>query len=292
MTDPSESVSKGGKDVSGTPRRPGVLVVAYYYPPVVSGGSRRPESFVRGLGARGFRTAALTQTPGATDLRSVPLRVHDPTFNLYRQGSRLLRWALWRGAVEVLNRLGSPVSILSPWKSRVCRRIGGIRAAFAADIVLASYPPAETLEIGLEMARQWHVPLVADFRDGLIFDPIEHQRLARFGCVRRHYEQLEREVAAGARLILAAHPGLADYLREVAGSSRVVFHPNAFDRAEILSVNAKQMGADTFDIVHAGGFAASDPACDISPFVDVVEERMHEGGDPVYEVNKPFILHM
>ncbi len=124
------------------------------------------------------------------------LRIYDPSHNMNRRGLRRWQWLFLRSVVEVLSRLGCYSSIYSYWRRSVLRRADMIRQQAAPEVIVATYPPVETLEIGLALAKKFEVPLVADFRDGLLFEPVESRRLRRFVSLQKKYKQVEAEIAA------------------------------------------------------------------------------------------------
>ncbi len=235
-----------------------------------SGGSFRPWSFVEQLSRRGHDVAVVTHTYGATQISLPEIRIHDPSFARQRRGLRGIQWTAFRGAVEVLNRIGVSESILSPWRSSVLRHAQEISQCFQPDVVLATYPPVEVFEAGLELARRWSVPLVADFRDGLIFEPIEHRRMKRYRCVRSRYRRIEEAVLQRAQAVIAAHPDHAEYLWQNGAAEKTTVLTNFFDRDELERIVPVEPESGTLNLVHAGAFAASDPACDIGVFIDAV----------------------
>lgn len=247
-----------------------LLIVAYYYPPLPSGGSLRPWLFRDQLVKRGHEVAVVTHTYDATALSTPEFRVVDTGFVRAHGFGASMRWLAWRVMVELANRAGKAYSVFDCWRRGVLRHEPEIHRRFAPDVLLATYPPVETLEIGLELSRRWRVPLVADFRDGLMFEPIEHRRMDRFPCVRDRYNWIEESVLKRARAIVAAHPKLADYFRGRGAVGTVSCVTNSFDPKEIEAAGRAELEGRFINVVHAGSFAASNVSRDIGPFVDAV----------------------
>jgi glycosyltransferase involved in cell wall biosynthesis len=245
-----------------------VLVIAYYYPPLLGGGSLRPFRLANHLSRRGHAVAVLTHTYGRDQLAGPVIRVHDPSFNCRRVGLGRLRWLLLRGLTEGANRVGSYSSIYGRWKARVLKRLDPIVESFQPSVVVASYSPVETLELGVEVATRHGLPLGADFRDGLLFEPIESSLLRRHQSVRTRYEVIEERVVRQARAIVAAHPPLASYFVERYRAANVALITNAYDPDDFKALPPIDLEPGRVHVVHAGGFAASDASCDIGPFVD------------------------
>ncbi len=241
------------------------LLVAYYYPPIPGGGSQRPRWMAGRLPEYGHEVTVLTAGYHGDERTEGVVRVHDPSHNLNRHGRFAIQWLAQRLAVELANRLGSAASIYGRWRRRAIAAALELHRRRSFDLVLASYPPVETLEIGLALAAAAGLPLVADFRDGLVFEPIEAPQLRRHPILRRRVAVLEAEILAKARLILAAHPGHAAHLRRAGAAGEVVALPNGWDPEDFADLEPAALAPEVRHLVHAGGFAASDADCDVRP---------------------------
>lgn len=248
-----------------------ILLVAYYYPPIPGGGSQRPRWMARRLADLGHDVTVLAAGYGGTDPGDGVHRVPDPSHNRNRRGPRILQWLAVRLAVEAANRGGWPVSVYTPWRRRAVAAARALHARAPFDLLLATYPPAETLEVGLELAGAGGPPLVADLRDGLLFEPIEASRLRRYPAVRRHYRRIEDAVLERAAGIAAAHPGHAGYLLRRGAAGPVAAIPNGWDPADLADLPPVRLDPPARHLVHAGGMAASDPDCDVAPVAAALE---------------------
>jgi len=255
-----------------------LLLVAYYYPPPDGAGTGRPAFMTRYLRERGHDVTVLTRSYAGDETRKGLIRVHDPSCNGRRRGMGAAVWLVRRLWVETANSLGVPRTVLSCWYRRALRAGHDFVAREAPDLVLATYPPAETLMLGMALARRSGSPLVADFRDGLTFEPVEGVLPLRFAAIRHKYAEVEQHTLAMAAGVSAAHPALADYLRGRAPQARILWLPNGYDPAE----NIRPLPVDReagFHLVHTGRFGRSDPGCDPTPLVRVLE-RMPAGEAP------------
>jgi glycosyltransferase involved in cell wall biosynthesis len=252
-----------------------LLVVAYYHPPINSGGTHQgPVKFAKHLRRRGHRVTILAPWYGTPPADEADLlRVPDPSYNCQRSGVGLVRWSALRLAVELLNLGGMPASIYSLWRRRALASIQQIRAEADPEVVVATYPPLEDLEIGLGVASALGVPLVADFRDGILFEPVEKRRMARHSCVRRYYRTVETAVAERASAMLAAFPSLTRYLTDEYGVDTAVTLPNGFDPEDLGEAEGTwSFDPDHFNLVHTGRFGGSDIDRDVSPLCAAIED--------------------
>jgi glycosyltransferase involved in cell wall biosynthesis len=152
------------------------------------------------------------------------------------------------------------------------RRADEIFRACRPDVILVTYPPLEALEIGLDLAGRFRVPLVSDFRDGLLFRSIETKRLASHRCVREKYAQTEKAIGEASSLIVAVTPVLREYFSGHYPGCRAETVFNGYDEDEWHDLPAPSLAPGHFHIVHTGRVALSDSAAAIGPFLAAVRQ--------------------
>lgn len=253
-----------------------ILLVAYYYSPLEGSGVVRAANTVKYLNRCGHSVSILTHSYQGDRLDSSELvRIHDPSFNRQRLGLRRLSWFCRRLWSEFRNRRGIYSSIYEAWKKRVLAHADEIFRLTRPDAVLVTYPPVETLEIGLQFCRKFNLPLIADFRDGLLFEAIESKRLRGFASVRKAYQAIERRVASEAAALITVSEPLSRYFRETYGKSAVATVANGFDPDETeRRLPDIELEVNCFHIVHSGRFSLSDAGCTISPLVQALHSLL------------------
>lgn len=238
-----------------------ILLIAYYYPPLNSGGVDRPAKMAKYLPLSGHEVFVLTATYNKdTAFADQIIRVYDPSHNKNRRKFRKWQWLFFRLWTECLNLAGIYYSIYTPWKKAVIRRSDAIIRELKPDLILATYPPVETLEIGLFLKNKYHIPFLTDFRDGLLFEAVEKKRMARFGCIRRHYAQVEKECAAAADGIITISPALSQYFAHQYSIQPILTLANGYDEKDFLNLpSAIPLDKSKFNIVHTGNLGLSEP---------------------------------
>lgn len=255
-----------------------ILLIAYYYPPINSGGTERPLKMAKYLPRFGHHVTVLTHTYDRRNTGdTTTLRIYDPGYNCYRKGVYKALWASLRLGVEALNRLGCYASIYSLWKHAVLNQAVHIMTSARPDVILATYPPVETLEIGLHLSRQYQIPLIADFRDGLLFEPIEQKRIQQYTCIYQAYMQIEHAVAHTASPILTVSPPITEYFRKQYNCSSTLTIPNGFDPEDFEHLDQTvSFEPGKFHIVHTGRFGRSDSGCKVAPFFRALSQLVSE----------------
>lgn len=237
-----------------------ILLIAYYYPPINSGGTIRPMKMAKYLPSFGHQVTVLTHSYEKTGLQnSSIIRVKDISRNMNRQGHKKIQWLVLRIYTEIFNRLGGYHSIYSWWKKRVIKNGRQIIAVVKPDAILATYPPVETLEIGLEFAGQYGIPLISDFRDGLLFEPIETKRIKQYACIRRRYGEIEKAAAQNSCVITTIAQPITDYFKQEYGVTDAHVISSGFDPDDFTHRPGSVIfEPGYFNIVFTGRFALSD----------------------------------
>jgi len=253
-----------------------ILLIAYYYPPDHASGGQRPLKMAEYLPRLGHDVVVLTSSYAReTSAEKNIIRVYDPSHNKNRVGLRKFQWFFLRLTVEMLNRLGICASIYSLWKRSVLRKTNGIIARVKPQWILATYPPVEILEIGLHLSQKFNLPLIADFRDGLLFEAIESKRMRRFACVRKVYEIIESRVSSEAAALITVSEPLSRYFRDTYNPACVATVPSGFDPDETqLRLPNIDLEPGCFHIVHSGRFSLSDASCTILPLVQALNSLL------------------
>lgn len=262
-----------------------ILLIAYYYPPINSGGTNRPVQMAKYLPQLGHPVTVLTHSYRGDrfDDQSgdqTVIRVKDISYNKDRaQFSRKLQWLGLRLFTEILNKCGIYHSIYSWWKRRVIKHSDRIIREVDPDIVLATYPPVETLELGLYFSRKYNIPLIADFRDGLLFEPIEDKRINQYRCIRDTYRDIERQTLRHARFVTTICSPITRYFRDTYPQTSAVVETisNGFDPDDYRDIPVQDsFSSHNFNILHVGRFSLSDPTISADGFFKALRQLIHE----------------
>lgn len=256
-----------------------ILLIAYYYNQPGCGGTERPRSLVCDLTAAGHRVTVLT-TGAPADRSDGPIvAVADPSHNGDRHGWHYGHWLGRRLWVEGQLRLGRYASIYGSWQHRVERTSEEILERVAPQRILATYPTVENLALGMHFHLQTGAPLIADFRDGLLFEPVELRALGH-RAARKAYACLEASIAAEAAAIVTVSPPISRYFQQRYQCRQVVTIANGFSPLPPLRPMAPSpFLPGHFHLVHTGSIALSDRGCDLAPLVRSLEKVITEAPD-------------
>jgi glycosyltransferase involved in cell wall biosynthesis len=221
------------------------------------------------------------------------IRIYDLSHNTQRAGTHQLLWICLRGWTEFLNICGRYHSIYSSWKKAVIRHSKTILAQSKPDIILATYPPVEDLEIGISLSKRYHVPLLADFRDGLLFEPIENKRINQYPCIRREYARIERSVVQCSSAIITVSPPITEYFINTYQQHGVFTIPNGFDEEDFNHIDRSiHLDTEKFNIVHTGRFGGSYAGRNIAAFVNALRRLSSNHSGLSKKLRLHFIGHL
>jgi glycosyltransferase involved in cell wall biosynthesis len=132
--------------------------------------------------------------------------------------------------------------------------------------------------------------LIADFRDGLLFEAIESKCLRRFACVRKAYKAIEYHTASEAAALITVSEPLSRYFRETYDKSYVMTVPNGFDPDETqLRLPDIDLEPGCFHIVHSGRLSLSDAGCTILPLVQALNSILADRPELTQKLRLHFV---
>lgn len=92
------------------------------------------------------------------------------------------------------------------------------------DVVIASSPQPELLDLALKIKKINKIKFIADFRDGLLFEPLRpYNFLEKFKFVK-----LERKVCSAADLVVSVSSEITSYFKNTYSVENAVTIPNGF----------------------------------------------------------------
>jgi len=231
-----------------------VLLIAYHCASDDCVGALRPAAMAKYLPQNGIDVTVLAGRNQSEDvvIECDRIWVRDLT----RETLTVPIYYAWRVLLMALRAAGIYVGIHSFWHRKILQHADAIIQAVRPDYIMVTYPPVEALEAGLTLAKKYHIPLIADFRDGLMFEPLEMNSL-RYRAVRQHYEKIERQVVDVARLVLAVSEPVSTYIRENYRHRNVLTLHNGFDQEAEMSNETIDLALGKTHVIHTGRLGAS-----------------------------------
>lgn len=269
-----------------------LLLIAYYFPPLGGAGVQRSAKFAKYLTRLGWRVEVVSVVPPPfepeddtllADVTSEAITVHHVANREAFRGFDALPGG-WRLRSLIQDRLLFP-DRMSGWyrpalemASRICTSRPGIA-------VMTTSAPYTAHLIGLELARRFHHPWVADFRDEWSSNPY----LKLSGRMFKRHLAAEREVLDNAAAIVGVTAGITGQLQSHAPEAPGIFMtvPNGYDPEDLVKVSnlpentAYQCAGDpkSLAITYTGSLNR-ERARLIQELIDCLEDLMKQGSLP------------
>ena len=123
------------------------------------------------------------------------------------------------------------------------------------------------------------MPLILDFRDGLLFESLERHLLARPGTRARRAAIEATAVERAAAVVTVSEP-ISRYFRSRYGHGEVVTITNGFDPADLpADEEPAPAPGPPVRIVYTGRLSLSDMGCDVRPFLRGAVDALAARGD-------------
>ncbi len=242
-----------------------VLIIAYSYPPTNSIGTRRPEKFSKYLPIYGYEPIVITsQDSGLRFSNDNVYRFADWGFEI--QNKKNVKSFFFRGIRKILFKLGILWGQNYFWYLEVLKKIDPVIEYHQPVIMWATYPPVEGLMIGVKISKRFGIPLVVDFRDGMVY---EHTIREPF-LVKWRNRITEAYVIKNATNIISVTDALTQYFRNAYPNTSALTISNGFDKDDWkLDVNGKL--DDKINIVYTGRFTGSSFDRSILPLLKAID---------------------
>ncbi|MCP5053724.1 MAG: glycosyltransferase [bacterium] len=139
------------------------------------------------------------------------------------------------------------------------------------------------------LSKKYNIPLISDFRDGLIFEPIETKRMKQYPCIRERYKAIEAEAVAQSSAVTTIAQPITDYYKETYQPPYAQVISNAFDPEDFRDLPPDiQLDENHFNIVFTGRFGLSDKQNRVDFFFEAV--RLLIGKDE--SLSKKIKIHL
>lgn len=258
MTVESQTSLQVVHDGRSADRRLGALLVGYHYFPENNGGVQRLAAMKKYLPRFGVDVNVLTHRGTIKVTASEDSDNVVRAFDITRHGVPLPVFLAYRLLQRVTRYLGATGARYALWRRNAIRHAERLVRAQRPDVIVATYPPAETIEVALTICRRFDIPLVVDFRDGLVFEPLDPS-LFRLPHIARFLRSLDERVIEKASAVVTVSEPISDYYR-ARHAARVETIANGFDPDEFrgeATPRPTTFRDDRINIVHTGRLGRS-----------------------------------
>jgi hypothetical protein len=199
-----------------------LLLITDHFPPENSGGIGRPYSLYKYLPKLGYEIIVITKNSnGYLSDESNIFRVDSFSgwkqhFFTYKTIYRLFTFFGYRYFHIYSDLL---------WYNNVIKQSKRLLKDKKFDFIYSTFPSAEALKAGLYLHRKFNIPLISEFRDGLVFESIMNLNyLQKLGAKR-----LEKSIVEESSKIITIGQNLSTYFKVFYNLNNVYTVFNGFD---------------------------------------------------------------
>lgn len=267
-----------------------ILLVSYNYTPMNNGGVQRPLKMVKYLKRQGHNVYILTHNYRESfSYINNEIRIYDINKNSYH---KLIYYPV-RSIQKIYEKFLSKGKPKSIWVNNVKKKSKKIIDICAPDVIIATYPSIQVAEIGLFFSTEYNIPLITDFRDGLLFESIESVAIKENKKLKGYYEDIEGKIVNLSKHIITVSPPLSSYFEQKYKLKNVSTIPNGFDHEDYneISLNSETiLKFDTahFNIVYTGRFSFSDSGTNVREFFCAFSKLLNHTN----VIKKKVVLHL
>jgi hypothetical protein len=267
-----------------------VLIIAYYFPPLGGSGVQRTLKFAKYLPQFGWQPTILTVGPIAyyakdesllkeiehLNIQVIRTQSNGPNALLHKNRDvvKMPKERLRR----ILNFISDTIFIPDNkigWKRHAIKAAAELLSKHKYDVIFATAPPVTDFLIGVELKKQFKIPLVVDYRDSWLSYPFKFfpTPLHRYIHLRK-----ERSVVHKSDMITVTHRRVKEELltrHKFLRHEDVTILPHGFDPEDVNISNPDIIPhIDKMRITYAGMFYGNiTPVYFLQAFAKVLKEN-------------------
>ncbi len=226
-----------------------ILLITQHFPPEKSGGTGRPFSLYKYLPEHGVEPVVLTMD--SYGKMGVEADVYRARSIMSWKGKKPLFYNSLR-SIKVLNAIIPTMDLI--WERSAAGKAQGIFSSHRIGLVYATYPSMSAIRLGLKISKKFNIPLITEFRDGLIYEP-----LFRFNPLSLLWTtRFERRLIAASSAVITIGNELSRYFAEHYGLKNVHTVHNGYDRNDFTLMAAPGREKNcVFRVAHFGSLKTS-----------------------------------
>lgn len=234
-----------------------ILMLAYHYPPANNGGTVRPFQFAKYLPNFSYEPIIVT-TSKFGNIKN------EKNIHRYKDSNTKNETLFKKIKRKVLYELGFISSHQTIWKKEVLLDIINIIQKEGIDIVWITFPPAICFDIAIELKKKLDIPIISDFRDGYVYEPLKKENFIRSIANKR----IEQRIVDLSEHIITVSPSVTKYFKTTYGIDNVTTITNGYDND--LGASTERKEGNIYRIVYTGRLSLSYKDQSIKSFIEAL----------------------
>lgn len=265
-----------------------VLIISYNYPPMNNGGVQRPFKFAKYLPQNKYKCVIISNSNyGKLHNEHNIYRFNDKSESI-KQNSNIILVIIFKILRKILYLLGIIPDYEFLWCRKVIKNIKQIIEKENIDIVFSTYPVISNMIIGKYIKRNYNLPLVLDFRDGFVFEPLHKENFIRTLV----NKVMEKNLIKFSDFVITVTDPITNYFKTKYNINNIYTITNGFDIDDFQNLKKINLG-DKINIVYTGRLSKSSPDIKINKLISAINNLninnivFHFYGEyTVYEINE------
>lgn len=228
-----------------------ILLLTGHFPPEISGGTGRPFSLYKYLPQNGIEVIVVTKDlfgklPGEKDV------FRYGSFWNWRKSPKFSKKVSYKMLSFLKNSIYG-INSDSWWTNEV---VGSVEEFSNAEIKLiyATFPGPEVLETALKIKAKLQIPLIVEFRDGLVFETVLKKPNS---LQKKVIKNFENRVINAADSVITIGQNLSDYFQQNYKKPVYTVY-NGYDESDFDSIKTNKSGRTNKKyVVHFGSLNSS-----------------------------------
>ncbi len=229
-----------------------ILLISSHFPPENSGGTSRPYSLFKYLPGFGVNVFVITKKKPAQPGNEANIFRFDSFINWRSQ--HIFSFKRWYRYYTLFGFKLFHMHADTFWYKSVLKNIDCIIKEHNIHLIYATYPETESLQIGVRLKKKYKIPLLLEFRDGLVFEPV---KMNANRIQKKQILNLEKQSVNNAAGIITIGENLSNYFKQMYQVNVDTVY-NGYDSDDFIEADATEFfQGSKIKVVHFGGLNAS-----------------------------------
>lgn len=237
-----------------------MILLTQHFPPEISGGIGRPLSLYKYLPKYDINVIIVTTRAYGYLEREENIYRYESSAN-WRESSFFSIKRLWKYVSFILNKSVSLYTDLY-WYYNAKKNVGQYLKDKRIDLLYATFPNIETLKLGYTLSKKYRIPLITEFRDGLVYESIFGRQNWIKESERKKFEQ---KVVKNSNVIITIGNNLSQYFQKTYPDSIVKTVFNGYDREDFIRTTITTNRLKDKDVIKIALFGSLDQSRKRSP---------------------------
>lgn len=243
-----------------------ILLITYHFLPDSNGGVGRSSSLYRYLPLYGINPIILTHNDYGKRKDDHNI-IRCGSLSNWRSNGIISKKVFLKIISKILNTLGLFIQSDFVWQRNVMKVADTIISKYKIEALYSTYPEIDALMLGLLLSEKHNLPLLTEFRDGLVFEPLCKYNRIQKGRI----ERIEKSIIDSSKAVVTIGSNLSQYFHERYHMDRVFTVYNGYDPHDFEGLDGiRRQKTDKTRIAYFGGFSKSRPT-NIRPFLKAIK---------------------